>query len=55
MSRSETFTCPFYSCSVDDGFPIVKFHFEESVSLKVYPHDYLFQIHVSAYIFLLKN
>lgn len=38
---------PLYSCSVDDGFPVVKFHFEGSLTLTVYPHDYLFQIRVS--------
>ncbi|MFS7916323.1 putative aspartic peptidase A1 family, aspartic peptidase domain superfamily [Helianthus anomalus] len=27
---------------VDDGFPAVTFYFENSLSLKVYPHDYLF-------------
>lgn len=29
--------------SVDDGFPEVIFNFENSLSLHVYPHDYLFQ------------
>ncbi|KAK3021909.1 hypothetical protein RJ639_047626, partial [Escallonia herrerae] len=28
--------------SVDDGFPPVTFHFENSLLLKVYPHEYLF-------------
>ncbi|KAK4282987.1 hypothetical protein QN277_014291 [Acacia crassicarpa] len=41
----DQFTCFQYTGNVDDGFPIVKFHFEGSVSLTVYPHDYLFQIH----------
>ena len=35
-----------FLCSVDDGFPPVTFHFENSLLLKVYPHEYLFQ-HVS--------
>lgn len=30
------------TCSLDDGFPAVTFYFENSLSLKVYPHDYLF-------------
>lgn len=30
-------------CSVDDEFPEVVFHFENSLLLNVYPHDYLFQ------------
>ncbi|PRQ38097.1 putative aspartic peptidase A1 family [Rosa chinensis] len=36
--------CIMYSVSkcVDDGFPAVTFYFENSLSLKVYPHDYLF-------------
>ncbi|KAI3873230.1 hypothetical protein MKX03_031700 [Papaver bracteatum] len=35
------FTCFDYIGSVDEGFPLVKFHFEDSLTLKVYPHDYL--------------
>lgn len=31
-----------FTCSVDDGFPAVTFYFENSLSLNVYPHDYLF-------------
>ncbi|KAJ6858702.1 hypothetical protein NC652_041102 [Populus alba x Populus x berolinensis] len=31
----------FTSCSVDDGFPDIKFHFQDSLTLTVYPHDYL--------------
>ncbi|KAI4302057.1 hypothetical protein L6164_035275 [Bauhinia variegata] len=38
------FSCFQYSGNVDDGFPTVKFHFQDSVSLTVYPHDYLFEI-----------
>lgn len=33
-----------YSCSVDDGFPTVTFHFDGSLSLTVYAHEYLFQL-----------
>ncbi|GMY13909.1 aspartic proteinase-like protein 2 isoform X2 [Fagus crenata] len=40
----EQFTCFQFSGTVDDGFPIVKFHFEGNLSLTVYPHEYLFQI-----------
>lgn len=29
-------------CSVNDGFPQVTFHFENSLSLRVRPHEYLF-------------
>uniref|UniRef100_A0A5B7BFJ8 Putative aspartic proteinase-like protein 2 n=1 Tax=Davidia involucrata TaxID=16924 RepID=A0A5B7BFJ8_DAVIN len=38
----EQYTCFQYSGSVDDGFPNVTFHFENSLSLKVYPREYLF-------------
>ncbi|KAL3630920.1 hypothetical protein CASFOL_023904 [Castilleja foliolosa] len=34
---------------VDDGFPVVKFHFEGSLVLPVYPHDYLFEIRDNEY------
>ncbi|XP_038972624.1 aspartic proteinase 39-like isoform X1 [Phoenix dactylifera] len=39
----QDFLCFRYSGSVDDGFPDIVFHFENSLSLNVYPHDYLFQ------------
>ncbi|KAJ9555417.1 hypothetical protein OSB04_010031 [Centaurea solstitialis] len=38
----DQYTCFEFSGSVDDGFPMVTFYFENSLSLKVYPHDYLF-------------
>ena len=41
----ENWVCNGYfilCCSVDDGFPAVTFFFENGLSLKVYPHDYLF-------------
>ncbi|XXG78145.1 hypothetical protein AAC387_Pa08g2150 [Persea americana] len=38
----DEFLCFPYTESIDDGFPTVKFHFENSLSLMVYPHDYLF-------------
>ncbi|CAL0328061.1 unnamed protein product [Lupinus luteus] len=37
----DEFTCFQYSDNLDDGFPLVKFHFE-GISLTAYPHDYLF-------------
>nr|DAD37169.1 TPA_asm: hypothetical protein HUJ06_007810 [Nelumbo nucifera] len=40
----DQFSCFHYIESVDDGFPVVTFHFENSLSLVVYPHDYLFQL-----------
>ncbi|XP_042374660.1 aspartic proteinase 36-like isoform X1 [Zingiber officinale] len=39
----QDFMCFQYSANVDDGFPEVVFHFENSLLLNVYPHDYLFQ------------
>lgn len=36
-----------YVCSVDDGFPVVNFQFKDSLSLPVYPHNYLFEVRVS--------
>ncbi|XP_076885507.1 aspartic proteinase 36-like [Bidens hawaiensis] len=38
----DQYTCFEFSGSVDDGFPAVTFYFENSLSLTVYPHDYLF-------------
>lgn len=35
--------CTNYSRNVDDGFPVVTFHFADSLQLKVYPHQYLFR------------
>ncbi|KAI7727988.1 hypothetical protein M8C21_006055 [Ambrosia artemisiifolia] len=40
--QHDEYTCVKLSGSVDDKFPAVTFHFENSLSLKVYPHDYLF-------------
>lgn len=34
-------------CSIDDGFPVVTFHFDQSLSLPVYPREYLFEVRVS--------
>ncbi|XP_016515427.2 aspartic proteinase 36 [Nicotiana tabacum] len=39
-----SFHCFYYSGKVDDGFPVVTFQFADSLSLTVYPHDYLFQV-----------
>lgn len=40
----QQFTCYKYTGNVDEGFPDVIFHFENSLSLKVYPHQYLFEV-----------
>ncbi|GER28832.1 eukaryotic aspartyl protease family protein [Striga asiatica] len=39
----------FRCLCVDDGFPVVKFHFEGSLILTVYPHEYLFEISDNEY------
>ncbi|GKU87596.1 hypothetical protein SLEP1_g1971 [Rubroshorea leprosula] len=38
----DDYTCFQYSESLDEGFPNVTFYFENSVFLKVHPHEYLF-------------
>uniref|UniRef100_A0ACD5YPK1 Uncharacterized protein n=1 Tax=Avena sativa TaxID=4498 RepID=A0ACD5YPK1_AVESA len=43
LKNVQDFLCFKYSGSVDDGFPIVTFHFEGDLALNVHPHDYLFQ------------
>ncbi|KAK9138618.1 hypothetical protein Sjap_009212 [Stephania japonica] len=39
------FSCLRYSDSVDDAFPNVTLHFDNSLALMVYPHEYLFHYH----------
>ncbi|KAG8380320.1 hypothetical protein BUALT_Bualt06G0003400 [Buddleja alternifolia] len=43
------FRCFWYNGNVDDGFPVVNFHFEDSLPLPVYPHDYLFEVQDTEY------
>ncbi|KAD5960337.1 hypothetical protein E3N88_11809 [Mikania micrantha] len=38
------FKCYKYSGNIDDGFPVVNFHFENSLLLKVLPHQYFFKV-----------
>ncbi|XP_076902943.1 aspartic proteinase 36-like [Bidens hawaiensis] len=38
------FKCYKYSGNIDDGFPVVNLHFAKSISFKVKPHQYFFQI-----------
>ncbi|KAK1402901.1 aspartic proteinase-like protein 2 [Heracleum sosnowskyi] len=40
----DQFSCFKYDDDVDDAFPVVTFHFKGSLALKVYPHEYLFQV-----------
>ncbi|XP_035844483.1 aspartic proteinase-like protein 2, partial [Helianthus annuus] len=43
----DNFTCIGGSISVDDELPAVTFHFENSLSLKVDPHDYMFAYRIT--------
>ncbi|XP_073122600.1 aspartic proteinase 36-like isoform X2 [Henckelia pumila] len=45
----QMFTCFYYSENVDDGFPVVTFHFDGGLALPVYPHDYLFEVRDTEY------
>ncbi|KAI7739628.1 hypothetical protein M8C21_000697 [Ambrosia artemisiifolia] len=40
----QQFTCYKYSGDVDEGFPVIQFLFENSLYLKVHPHQYLFEV-----------
>ncbi|XP_072970111.1 aspartic proteinase 36-like [Typha angustifolia] len=51
----QDFLCFQYPGSVDDGFPEVVFHFENSLLLNVYPHDYFFQNGDSIYCLGFQN
>lgn len=51
----EQFICFKYSGNVDDGFPDIKFHFRDSLTLTVFPHDYLFQISEDIWCFGWQN
>ncbi|KAH0862858.1 hypothetical protein HID58_080069, partial [Brassica napus] len=45
----ETFACFSFTSNTDKAFPVVNLHFEDSLKLTVYPHDYLFSLRVSQY------
>ncbi|KAK6136384.1 hypothetical protein DH2020_029874 [Rehmannia glutinosa] len=45
----QQFRCLWYSGNIDDGFPVVNFHFQDSLVLPVYPHDYLFEVRDNEY------
>ncbi|TXG48815.1 hypothetical protein EZV62_024690 [Acer yangbiense] len=51
----EQFSCFKFSQNIDDGFPPVKFHFENSLTLTVYPHEYLFLIREYTWCFGWQN
>ncbi|KZV47661.1 aspartic protein-like protein 2-like [Dorcoceras hygrometricum] len=42
----QRYTCFRSSGNVGDRFPVVRFHFEGSISLTVYPQNYLLQVHL---------
>ncbi|KAF5204544.1 Aspartic proteinase-like protein [Thalictrum thalictroides] len=47
LQTVENHQCFEYSGSVDDAFPTVTLHFEDSLILTVYPHEYIFSHEVS--------
>ncbi|CAA7041801.1 unnamed protein product [Microthlaspi erraticum] len=47
----ETFACFSFTSNTDKSFPVVNFHFEDSLKLTVYPHDYLFSLREDMYCF----
>ncbi|KAH0922560.1 hypothetical protein HID58_022578 [Brassica napus] len=47
----ETFQCFTFTKDVNQAFPPVNFHFEDSLKLTVYPHDYLFSLESEMYCF----
>ncbi|KAM7494416.1 hypothetical protein LguiB_029025 [Lonicera macranthoides] len=40
----QQFKCFYFTGNVDNGFPVVTFHFENSLSLAVHAHEYLFSV-----------
>ncbi|KAL5767230.1 hypothetical protein ACOSQ2_014013 [Xanthoceras sorbifolium] len=52
----QQFTCfKFDDDDIDEEFPAVKFHFENSLTLTVSPHEYLFQIREDTWCFGWQN
>ncbi|XP_010528649.1 PREDICTED: aspartic proteinase-like protein 2 [Tarenaya hassleriana] len=47
----ETFNCFRFTSNPDEGFPPVNFHFEDSLKLIVYAHDYIFSLREDMYCF----
>ncbi|XP_047316113.1 aspartic proteinase 36-like [Impatiens glandulifera] len=47
----QQFTCFKFSEDVDSGFPAVKFNFENSLSMTIYPREYLFKIRDDVWCF----
>ncbi|KAF5206059.1 Aspartic proteinase-like protein, partial [Thalictrum thalictroides] len=47
ITIEEQYQCFQYAGSVDDVFPTVTFHFKGSLTLMVYPHEYMFSTEVS--------
>ncbi|KAG7543524.1 Xylanase inhibitor C-terminal [Arabidopsis thaliana x Arabidopsis arenosa] len=47
----ETFACFSFTSNTDKAFPVVNLHFEDSLKLSVYPHDYLFSLREDMYCF----
>ncbi|KAJ4902187.1 Eukaryotic aspartyl protease family protein [Raphanus sativus] len=47
----ETFACFSFTTDTDKAFPVVNLHFEDSLKMTIYPHDYLFSLRQDMYCF----
>ncbi|KAJ0741843.1 putative nepenthesin [Helianthus annuus] len=47
------FKCYEYTGNIDEGFPVINFHFENSLLLKVLPHQYFFKVEVHIFVKIL--
>ncbi|KAG6427628.1 hypothetical protein SASPL_111874 [Salvia splendens] len=45
----DEFKCFWFTANIDAAFPVVTFQFENSLSLQVYPHNYLFEVRDTEY------
>ncbi|KAH6804827.1 Protein phosphatase 2C family protein [Perilla frutescens var. frutescens] len=45
----DEFKCFWYTGNVDNGFPVITFQFDNSLTLPVYPHSYLFEVRDTEY------
>ncbi|KAL9260414.1 Aspartic proteinase 36-like protein, partial [Drosera capensis] len=51
----DAFKCFQYTKDIDDGFPDVKLHFDNSLTMTVYPHEYLFEVRSEVWCFGWQN
>ncbi|KAI7750855.1 hypothetical protein M8C21_013366 [Ambrosia artemisiifolia] len=55
LTVQKVFKCYEYAGNLDDGFPVINFHFENSLLMKVLPHQYFFKVEENAYCIGLQN